>query len=278
MPQYADTRKEYLKPLRSFQMVRQLRAAIGHFPNRTNVIAEGDSWFGYPPEWLIVGDKANILDHMEYLEHFNMLRLERFGAHADKMLRGRSKRRLSWAMRTAGDRLDYLLFSGGGNDILDPKVFPKILQKPPAGGDAAACLKMEVLEKELEEVREAYLTLLEMRDKHCPNATVVTHTYDYIAPTGKPAVLAGGIIKEGPWLKDKMITAKIPVALREGVLRLMLDRFAAMLRELPEEGFVVVNTFKTLKPGVEEDWLNEIHPTSSGFGKIARKIYEKGMC
>ncbi len=34
------------------------------FPERTNIIAEGDSWFAYPPEWFIYGEPSNLIDYL----------------------------------------------------------------------------------------------------------------------------------------------------------------------------------------------------------------------
>jgi len=52
-------------------------------------------------------------------------------------------------------------------------------------------------------------------------------------------------------------------------------RYASYPQQLQNEipNFFVADTQGTLTPGNAADWKNEIHPTPSGFEKIADKIY-----
>ena len=38
---------------------------------------------------------------------------------------------------------------------------------------------------------------------------------------------------------------------------------------------VVADTQGILRPGSKQDWLNEIHPTESGFKKVYNKVYKE---
>ena len=62
------------------------------------------------------------------------------------------------------------------------------------------------------------------------------------------------------------------------IVKHILDQFGNTLTKLsdnyPDSQFSVVDTRGTL---VEKDWLNEIHPTSRGFKKIANRIYKEGI-
>ena len=253
------------------------------FKKRRNVLAEGDSWFGYPPPWIVAGPSSNILDHLQHMEDFNLYRLERFGHRAIDMMNRRSKKKLKRALLASAGRLDFILWSAGGNDILDGDVLKKVV-KPYQGGDWKESLDMPALHRTLDDVRGVYQELVRMRDRYAPKAIIVTHDYDVIDPTGKPAVLAGGGVRKGPWLKKYLGSKEeypegreIPEEHHQEFVSVMLLEFRKLLSEFEGDRFRVVSTYGTLNPGTEEHWLNEIHPTVEGFGILAKKFYLEGM-
>ena len=274
---FSDTRRDFLEPLRSVRMVRQFKACLRYFPDRRSIIAEGDSWFGYPPHWLAFGRDANILDHLEQAERFNFLRLELFGALAHDMLRNKSMKRLRKALKASRRRLDFLLFSGGGNDLLAPEAFSTMLHRFEPGMAAADCLDRAELAQRLGIIRVAYQELVRLRDAHTPEALIVTHDYDFLLPDGEPAVLLGGLIKQGPWLKPALENRGIPAQHHFEIVRILLEEFSTMLESFVNHRFMKVHTQGTLVPGNRQDWLNEIHPTAHGFGKIAAVIFRAAL-
>ena len=75
-----------------------------------------------------------------------------------------------------------------------------------------------------------------------------------------------------PYLKEKDI---VEPADQRAIARWMLKRFGEMMLGLQGEfagRLHVVNTQGTLD---DNDWLNEIHPTPTGFKKIAEQLYKK---
>ena len=72
-----------------------------------------------------------------------------------------------------------------------------------------------------------------------------------------------------------MDRANIPQNLQADVIKIFIDKLAESIIDIQNRrgGFIVVDTRGTLKG--KKWWLNEIHPTSKGFKKIAKKIYKR---
>ena len=84
-----------------------------------------------------------------------------------------------------------------------------------------------------------------------------------------------GVTVTGPWIKPYLDEKGIPAELHLPLVKILLGRFRELALELATQNnnFVVVDTQGTLDPNSRTDWLNEIHPTSKGFKRIAEKIY-----
>jgi hypothetical protein len=163
----------------------------------------------------------------------------------------------------AGGPWDVLLFSGGGNDIVDNPMALWIRDwdptVPPAGHihqarfDAALAL-----------VRAGYEDLIALRDKLSPSTHLVFQGYDFAIPDGR------GICGLGPWLKPTFDLRKFPtLAAGQAVVKAMLQQFAAMLTTLAGHPKVTfINGQGTLTPRTSS-WHNELHPAKAGFEKFA---------
>ena len=108
--------------------------SIRKFPERLVVISEGDSWFSYPLN-------ANLADFVEMMGPLTMFRLEKNGDEACKMLDPRRSQfqKLDRYLKYYRKHLQLLIFSGGGNDILDanlPPLLNKMLNRPGFPGDS----------------------------------------------------------------------------------------------------------------------------------------------
>jgi lysophospholipase L1-like esterase len=87
----------------------------------------------------------------------------------------------------------------------------------------------------------------------------------------------------GPSLYPDFKDKKIPEALWMPVIEAMFKAYAGILARLADQlpALYVVNTQGTLtstEPGSQGnsgDWLNEIHPNSDGYRKLARKLARK---
>lgn len=254
-----------------------LEAALS--PEKPKILAEGDSWFAYPRQYFIFGAPANVIQHLHQHKEFVIQNTSSFGDEAVGMMSGAAKIEMLERLQTTNYAL--LLFSGGGNDIVGAFDMDFFLLKKTTGMGALDCIDKTRFMRRLDQVANAYDDLMDLvRDfSRNPELQVVTHTYDYVIPGKKGASFFGGIYKydDGrtwmyPYLMAKGI---VEIADQRVIARWMLDSFSEMLMRTAEKHggrLHVVNTQGILD---ESDWLNEIHPTPDGFGKIATKIHQK---
>lgn len=226
------------------------------------VFAEGDSWFDYPPFLF----KGGVIPRLESRLGVPILNLAKAGDEVRFMLGVEQRMRLAECLTEgcpAGGPWDLLLFSGGGNDIVDnpmalwvrdwdPTVPPATLINQPRF-DAALAL-----------VRAGYEDLITLRDMLSPNTHLVFHGYDFAIPDGR------GICHLGPWLKPTFDLRGFPTrAAAFAVVEAMLKQFAAMLTTLVAHAKVTfINGQGTLAPQPSA-WHNELHPNKDGFEKFA---------
>lgn len=231
------------------------------------ILAEGDSWFKYP----VPGFGGGIIPRLENLLGVPILNMAKAGDEVRYML-GVEERKEMIARLTngspAGDPWDVLLFSGGGNDIVDN---PMVLwvkdwdsTLPPAGQvnqprfDAALAL-----------VRAGYEDLIALRDQLSPDTMLVFHGYDFAIPDGR------GICGLGPWLKPTFDLRKFPnLAARQAVVRAMLEQFEQLLVSLSGPNVIVMPTQGVLPP-LPSSWHNELHPAKPGFQQFAQLFHDK---
>lgn len=260
---------------REFRLMRQL------FPDRVTIVSEGDSWFAYPPKWLIGGKQSNLIDWLSTWTRrkANFYSMASNGDEAVDMVSGKQKHQLvdllRWHTKAKNRKpIDLLLFSGGGNDIVGENDFERFL-KPykPSYTQAKQCVNMPRLNRKIKQIGLAYQELLDIRDHYTPETLVITHTYDYPYPSLTGGVFLGGLIKTQGWMKRFMDKAGIKDSLQADVIKIFMDGMAEEVLKIANKrkGFIVVDTRETLQG--RKDWLNEIHPTSKGFKSIAEVIF-----
>ena len=232
------------------------------------VFAEGDSWFDYPVPMFGGG----IIPRLENALGVPILNLAAAGDEARFML-GVKERKILIDQLTngcpAGGPWDAMLFSGGGNDIVDNpmvlwiKDFNATL--PPA-----ALIHQARLDSALALVRAAYEDLIVLRDSLSPQTRLFFHGYDFVIPDGR------GICFLGPWLKPTYDLRGFPTqASRFDVTKIMLQQFAAMLQalELSHPNVTFINGQGTLAPQTSS-WHNELHPSKNGFNQFATLFHQ----
>lgn len=263
--------------IRSTRSSREFAQLLRRYPARTSIIAEGDSWFAYPPKGVLFGRPSNVIAHLRRRERFNLLQLSSTGDEAVPMLSGRSKFRLIKLLHRYP--VDFLLFSGGGNDLVGRYDFEFFLRRGVSSSDWSDYLDHERLGRRIDQIENAYADLLDFCASYSanPELRVVTHTYDYAIPDPQGAEFLGGLFKihaGKSWVYPYLRDAGVPRRFDRTIIRHLIDRLADCLLDLADANpgrFIVADTRGTVNP--TREWLNEIHPTSKGFGKVTDVVY-----
>ena len=233
------------------------------------VMAEGDSWFDYPGFPISGG----IIPRLEKRLGVPILNLAQAGDEVRFMLGVEQRKLLAEHLRggcPARGPWDVLLFSGGGNDIVDNPMALWIKEwnkniPPSEHIDQARFSSV------LSVVRAAYEDLIELRNKLSPDTFLVFHAYDFAIPDGR------GICSDGPWLRPTFELRNFPANTNDAfwVVQAMLKQFAAMLTQLTNYPKVTfIRSQATLEPQPSW-WHNELHPSRDGFNKFADMFHSE---
>ncbi|CAH0353153.1 hypothetical protein [Aquabacterium sp. CECT 9606] len=233
------------------------------------ILAEGDSWFDYPPFAI----KGGLVPRLERRLGVPILNLAKAGDEVRFMLGVEQYKLLAEHLQNgcpAGGAWDVLLFSGGGNDIVDNPMALWIKDwdatQPPESHlhtlRFAAALSL---------VRAGYEDLIAMRDRLSPTTSLVFHGYDFAIPDGR-GVCFNAL---GPWMKPAFDLRGFPSQeARAAVVRVMLATFAMEIQALagahPHVTFV---NGQGLLPNLASWWHNELHPSSGGYDVHAGNFY-----
>ena len=254
------------------------------------LLAQGDSWFSIgsmPP-----GLTSNLLAQMKLTRSAAVVNCARPGlklAHMTDTSTQQSFRKLL-AGRFAV-KWDALLFSGGGNDLIDaasvgPEEPPNMRllataaergASPASGDDYISTPGWQTFETHMTVVFDA---LVAFRDSGINRQVpMVFHTYAHIMP--RPAPVAPG---HGPWLQPSMQAFVVPAQDWLAVSNALIDRLADLFARLmaahqaADPGCALHLVDSRAVPlvlgdqnatGPSGDFLNEIHPTRDGYTKLA---------
>ena len=222
---------------------------------KPKIIADGDSWFDFP--WFLFTG-GGVVDHLETLLGQKILNLAHRGDATVNMLSIGQRQRLEREIIGA----DYLLFSGGGNDIAGPQLVTVLNQN--TDGDVSKAIASDRLKALLDCTKAMYQDLAELRDRRAPDCVIVTHGYDFPWPR------AAGILWLGPWMKPSMDYCgwTNPNDQRQ-IITTILRWFNSVVETLAIPNHIHVSTQGTLG---QDDWHDEMHPNRNGFQKIAEKF------
>ena len=193
------------------------------------------------------------------------------------MISGEQK--FSLIKRLAYNAFDYMLFSGGGNDLVGRYDFDFVLRPRQDGMSRQDCIIEPRLELKLQQLEYVYRVLCEFVEQHSknPDISIVTHTYD-IAPPRQTGFELFDLFPLGKsWMHPYLEKNGIPEAEdQKAIVAHMLAGLRDTLRRVSIDYPIlkVVDTQGTL---ADDQWRNEIHPTSQGFGLIADRIYSESL-
>jgi lysophospholipase L1-like esterase len=252
-------------------------------PIAIKMVAEGDSWFDFKPSWLQDPLKGDLLAQLNRMPEFNIYRVSNAGDTVENMIYGADydgqySPEPSQLVKTleaiTRHQPRVVLFSGGGNDIVGDELAGYLNHSSSSSG-TKHLLRWE-------QVRYIFHTYIadairffvrEVRTAK-PGLPVFLHGYDYAIPTGKGVIrIPPGWTFIGPWLRPAFAAKRISLDQATTIIRQLIDEFnemqIALTKELPLVHHIDVRG--TLTP---DDWSDELHPTPSGFGKVAEKFKE----
>lgn len=230
-------------------------------------VADGDSWFDYP---LPVLDPKDVRDSLTELGSPKpiILKLAYIGAATTALLGVEKRNRLIAALQNPlNGPIDFIMFSGGGDDLVGNQFRFWLRDASAAHGDALGGVDHELLADILGVVLAAYADLAQIRQQYAPQALLLVHAYDFAIPTG-----IGACPSVGPWLKPSL-DDRGWTGLADGsdIVRQILIEFKQRLQAFcaTVPNAVLVDTQGTL---AADQWANELHPTPEGFRLIAEKF------
>ena len=247
--------------------------------NKKKVLFEGDSWFSIP-------DAANIPVQLDSLLDLSILCLADPGDTLSDLTRGRQYKMLESLIKSDryGQTWDAIVLSAGGNDIIGPEV--KNYLVPPGGSSSNPedCIDERELQPALDLMKERFNALKRLRDNSSanPDTPILVHTYSYLAPRDAAHRLLVWKVS-GPWIYPHMLDKGITDgALQRRIVKYLIDRFHDTLDEIASargSNFHIVDSRRALPPADTSPqadnqlWGDEIHPTSLGFNRIARRYF-----
>ena len=253
-------------------------------------LAQGDSWFSIgslPP-----GVTSNLLAQMELTRSVAVVNCARPGLQLSHMS---DTSRQPTFLRLLTGRLavkwDAILFSGGGNDLIDaatvgPAAPPELRLLATAAERGAGPLSGDdYVSKPGWQTFQTHMTavfdgIVGLRDGGINRQVpMVFHTYAHIMP--RPAPVGAG---HGPWLQPAMTAFGIPQGDWLAVSSALMDRLADLLAaliavqrvadpacalHLVDSRLIPIVVGDPTADGPSGDFLNEIHPTRGGYTKLA---------
>lgn len=259
-------------------------------------IAEGDSWFDYPPSYLEDPKKGDLINQLNLKPNaqgnrkmFNILRIAQAGDTLENMVYGTEvddnflpeKSQFEKALRLIDKyQPDFFLFSGGGNDIAATELVTFLNHAESKLGSRRESQINYVVN---EVFREIFAYLFEQVLLLKPDLHIFTHGYGHPIPDGRPVARIADYNFFGPWLLPTFAKKRInDLNESKQIMKELIDAFNEMLIDLTQqESFkeqVHHLDLRTLiqsdLSNYQEDWENELHLTVRGYEKVANKFSE----
>jgi len=244
------------------------------------LVSEGDSWFQFP--FLV----KEVVDRLK--DDYLIWSVGAAGDTAENMVFGPIRRRKTEYMKALKKQQNSVrgfMFSAAGNDIIgqDPDTGRPVLLdliKPFNGNenDIEGHINMPLLEERLAFLKRAYEKVIgDVRaDAAFHRLPIFIHGYDYAFPypwhdDPRRPIHAS----KNEWLGQPLDQRGIHNReQRRNIIRFMIDRLYDMLGTLSQDSLekqVWLVDCREAMPEVD-DWIDEIHGTSKGFKKVAKRF------
>jgi hypothetical protein len=272
-----------------------IRAMLAAAPGKRTfkLLAQGDSWFDYPPG-------KDIIDCLHSNHGHQITNIALAGSTLNDEAYGPVPRELFGLPSPIGpkqsddpDRItelvhqiqqvkpQALLISAGGNDVAGDEFF-SFINNARSGLDA---VNGEVLDGVVNGTFKAgYQYLIDTSLKAAADIGIVmpifTHGYDYPWPDGRGVFSFLGW-KVGPWFDPTFNAKSYPnnnaadLKKRHDIIVKFIDALNTMLAALAADTQYAGKVFHVDLRGTlltKNDWANELHPVNAGFSALADKI------
>lgn len=236
------------------------------------IIAEGDSWFDYPPG-------LDIIDHLQATQKYEIQNFAEHGDTLENMVYGTaykksnynpSRPQFDWTLQWIKDRKpSVFLFSGGGNDVAGAEL-EAFLDHAGSGGSP---LRVDYAKHVFDvAARKTYEKMIADVTAAHPKIHIFAHGYAEPFPDGRHIGILGFDFA-GPWLRPALTKKRVldPVAAR-GVLIDLMKMFNALLADLAKKHANF--HYLDLRDVVTEhkQWVNELHLTNDSYAACAKKF------
>lgn len=304
MPVYRSTQKvsdaALLNPVRPWPKMIRCDTASGEFdvinkclasnPHDKVIFAEGDSWFDKFTPLPLSG--TNLLQEIRLPFSTVVVDVSKVGDESGDMVKGLQAWRTEALFRYAMQGYDAILLSAGGNDLKN--LYAEKVRKYSEGGITPSEISKMRRPSEygdfFDGVVQNIIKFVEFRDKSknpkTKNAPIILHGYDYFQPRpAKASIFSGSRWGTGPWIYPVLKSVGFNSDEMRSAADAVVDQFNLMLAEkiAQLENVHVIDSRGILNPaaagstGASEHWLDEIHPSSAGFEKLARCCWNKPL-
>jgi len=242
------------------------------------VVAEGDSWFQFP---ILIKDTV---DHLE--DDYLIWCVSAAGDTADNMLMKDNEDKLDYlkALRKRKKEVKAFMLSAAGNDIIgenkisNTAALQEILLDYNGTNDVDSHINFEEMKRKLDKLNEAYQRTINIirNEPGLEDLPIIIHGYDYVIPYPAADDHRSPIWAEyNEWLGEPLDARKIlDTDLRQRILKKLIDELYSFLYQVAGDSAVTHVHVVDCRGSLNnlEDWADEIHGTSEGFGKIADKF------
>ncbi|ABW32793.1 GDSL-type esterase/lipase family protein [Acaryochloris marina] len=261
---------------------------IIRFPNALIGIAEGDSWFDYPPSWIEDPEKGDLINQLNTFKlgderKFNILRIAEagdtlenmvFGNDLDKLGEPRKNQFLRTLALVRRYKPKFVLFSGGGNDVVGDGLEAFINHNMLKGkyGLLRDSYVDYILEEVFREIFETFISeILDIDD----NIQILLHGYGYAIPDGKPVVGDENFGFIGPWMAPTFARKRIDFEDGQKIIIKLIDKFNILLKTIAHNNKNNVHYLDLREVIQQDDWANELHLTVTGYEKVVKVYTDK---
>ncbi len=268
-------RSEALSSKHSTGSLGEFSEMCRRYKRRTCVVSEGDSYFAYPPKWIVAGGSSNVISFLKKMEKFNFLEMARNGDEIVDILSGESKFDI---LKVISERpVDFLLISGGGNDLVASYDFEFLLRRNKNGKGAVDFIHKQRFDRKISQITNAYADLVDYCSEYSknPGIKILTHCYGYAVPQDKPAQFVGGLIHPGPWMYPALKEYEIPEEHWRPIVVLLMDSLKNAFRSLQRQSMGRFHLIDTTTMIDDDDWIDEIHLIPAAFERVAKAFYAK---